>query len=78
MVTYPCQWQYRIICSDDRAVHRLIADYAGDAPYCLTPGPGRIQGIYKDLVVEMTVYSDYHRFHLHELLTDEPSVKVVL
>ncbi len=70
-VRYPCQWRYRIVSRDPEAIHRLVATYAHDTPYSLSRcGPNR-------LLLEMTVYSDYYRIHLQELLEADPAVEEV-
>ncbi len=60
------------------AVRAAIAEHVGDAPYSLAESRRSSGGKYISLTLEMTVYSDYHRLRLYQVLGDHPDVKVVL
>ncbi len=77
-IDYPCLWQYKVIATDCVQIRKIVEEHLGDAPYSLTESNRSSGGKYVSMNLEMTVYSDYHRLRLYEVLTAYPAVKVVL
>jgi putative lipoic acid-binding regulatory protein len=77
-IDYPCVWQYKVIGMEREAVRAAIAEHVGDVPYSLADSRKSSGGKYISLTLELTVYSDYHRLRLYQVLGDHPDVKVVL
>jgi hypothetical protein len=77
-IDYPCLWQYKVITTDIEPVREIVADHLGDAPYSMSKSRKSRDGRYISIDIEMTVYSDYHRLRLYELLAAGQQVKVVL
>ena len=77
-IDYPCVWQYKVIGMERKAVLAAISEYLGDAPYSLADSRVSSGGKYISMTLELTVYSDYNRLRLYQVLGDHPDIKVVL
>ena len=77
-IDYPCIWQYKVIGMEREAVLAAISEHVGDVPYSLADSRMSSGGKYISMNLELTVYSDYHRLRLYQVLGDHPDVKVVL
>ena len=77
-IEYPCVWQYKVIGTERQAVREAIAACLGDAPYSVSDSRVSRGGRYVSLNLEVTVYSDFNRLRLYEVLGDHPAVKVIL
>lgn len=77
-IDYPCLWQYKVIATDIEPVLEIVATHLGDAPYSLCKSKKSRAGRYISINLEMTVYSDYHRLRLYELLGVHQQIKMVL
>ena len=77
-VDYPCVWQYKVIGMEREAVDAAISEHVGDVPYSLADSRTSSGGKYVSVALELTVYSDYHRLRLYQVLGDHPDIKVVL
>lgn len=77
-IDYPCIWEYKVIGMDRDAVRAAIAEHTGDVPYGLSDSRVSSGGRYISMSLSITVYSDFNRLRLYELLGDHPAVKVVL
>lgn len=77
-IDYPCLWQYKVIATDGLEIRRIVEEHLGDAPYSLNASNKSSGGKYVSMNLELTVYSDFHRLRLYEVLTAHPAVKVVI
>ncbi|MEA2116119.1 MAG: DUF493 domain-containing protein [Thermodesulfobacteriota bacterium] len=77
-IDYPCIWQYKVIGMKKEAMLAAISEHLGDVPYALADSRMSSGGKYISMSLELTVYSDYHRLRLYQVLGDHPDVKVVL
>ena len=77
-IEYPCLWQYKVIATNGTRVREIISDHLGDAPYSLSESNRSSSGKYISMNLEVTVYSDYHRLRIYEVIATNPVVKVVL
>jgi len=77
-IEYPCLWQYKVITTDSVRVREIISEHLGDAPYSLSESNRSSSGKYISMNLEVTVYSDYHRLRIYEVIATNPVVKVVL
>ncbi len=77
-IEYPCVWQYKVIGMDGQALREAIAGYLGDVPYSVSDSRVSRGGRYVSLNLEVTVYSDFNRLRLYEVLGGHPAVKVIL
>jgi putative lipoic acid-binding regulatory protein len=77
-IDYPCLWQYKVIGMKRSAVLAAVSEHLGDAPYSLSDSRTSSGGKYISMSLELTVYSDYHRLRLYQVLGDHPDIKVVL
>jgi putative lipoic acid-binding regulatory protein len=77
-IDYPCVWQYKVIGMERETVCTAISEHLGDAPYSLADSRTSSGGKYVSVNLEVTVYSDYHRLRLYQVLGDHPDIKVVL
>ena len=77
-IDYPCVWQYKVIGMDRAALREAVSLCLGDVPYSLSDSRTSRSGRYISLNLEVTVYSDFNRLRLYEVLGDHPAVKVIL
>ncbi len=77
-IDYPCVWQYKVIGTNRKALCEAIAAYLGDAPYSVSDSRVSRGGRYISLNLEVTVYSDFNRLRLYEVLGAHPAIKVIL
>lgn len=77
-IDYPCVWQYTVIGMDREAVRAAVLEHVGDVEISLSDSMVSSGGRYISMKLELTVYSDYQRLRLYEVLAGHPDIKVVL
>jgi putative lipoic acid-binding regulatory protein len=77
-ITYPCQWQYRIIGEDRAAMRAAITSLVDVAACVITDGNASSGGRYISLGLEITVNDETERMRLYQLLAGHPAIRVVL
>ena len=77
-ITYPCQWQYRIIGEDRAAMHQAIITSVAASTCTITDANSSSGGRYLSLSLEITVHDDAERLRLYQLLAGHPAIRMVL
>ena len=77
-ITYPCQWQYRVIGEDRAAMHQAIATWVPASSCTLTDANVSSGGRYLSLSLEVVVHDDAERLRLYQLLAGHPAIRMVL
>ncbi len=77
-ITYPCQWQYKIIGEDSNQIKLAVASAVRDTPYDLASSNTSSTGRYVSFNLELEVTSEEQRLGLYQSLAANPAVKVVL
>lgn len=77
-ITYPCNWQYKIIGEDREAIVNVVSHTLGPREYILTDSNTSSGGRYRSLSLELVVGSEEERLALYSHLAGNPAVKIVL
>jgi len=77
-ITYPCQWQYRIIGEDRAAMIQAITGAVATAVCNIKDANVSSGGRYISLSLEATVNTDAERLCIYQLLAGHPAIRMVL
>lgn len=77
-ITYPCNWQYKLIGQEEQGIREAVAMYVKDPACSLTPSNVSSGGRYVSMNLEVTVHTEEERLDLYNKLAGHRAVKVVL
>ena len=77
-IHYPCDWGFRIIGTHEKLIRQLVAEIAGDLEHTLEESNTSAAGNYVSLRLTVLVRDEEHRNEIHQRLTADESVKMVL
>ncbi len=77
-VSYPCQWEFKIIGTDEPALRRAIEHIVGDRAYQLSVSNRSRGGKYCSLRLVVRVDDEASRNTLFEALRDHEDVTTLL
>jgi len=77
-IEYPCQWSYRIIGSDEKALRKAISECAKGTDYRVSRSKRSSSGTYVSLNLEIVIHSEEARLGIYHSLSGNPLVKIVL
>ena len=77
-LTYPCNWIYKIIGTDEKEMNSAVGELIRDRRYRISVSRSSAKAKYIALNVELTVESEAHRLVLYEELKAHPAIKVIL
>lgn len=75
---YPCEWDYRIIGTDESSIRHEIIAYLGDSGYSLNYSNTSSKGKYISLNLKTRVLDQGDRDRLFNALKQISGVKMVL
>ena len=78
LLSYPCTWTYRIVCTDEPGLRALIAELVGEEEHALASLGGSASGRYARLELVLTVRDEAHRNHVFAALSRASMVRFVL
>ena len=78
VISYPCPWTYRIVCTDEPALRALVAGLVGDAEHRLTSLGASSGGRYQRVELVLTVRDEAHRNEVFVALSRSAVVQYVL
>lgn len=78
VISYPCSWTYRIVCSDEPALRALVAGFVGDSEHRLTSLGSSSGGRYQRVELVLTVRDEAHRNEVFVTLSRSAVVQYVL
>lgn len=76
-ITYPCEWEYRVIGGDENTLRELIFTIM-PREYEIKFGKSSAQGHYVSLYVKLVVQSEKERNEIFSALQRSQEVKMVL
>ena len=76
-ITYPCDWQYKVIGEDPTAITRAITTIC-PGTISISPSKTSTSGKYCSLNVEIEVTDEASRLAVYQNLKNHIAVKVVL
>ena len=85
-ISYPCQWGFKIIGTDEEAVREAVKAClagcfnrdSGDRPYQLEFSRASGKGKYVSLTLTLEVRHEQERNNLFRALTDRPEIRLVI
>lgn len=77
-VTYPCQWSFTLIGSEEKAMRASVAACLKKDTYRLAPSKKSHSGKYVSLHLDTEVVSEDERNRLFACLKDAPVIKMIL
>ncbi len=77
-ITYPTQWTYRIVGTDEASIRSRVEAIAGDRPYVLAPSQESAKGNYVSQRFELEVTDQADRDTIFAALQGDPAIKMVL
>ena len=77
-ITYPCQWGFRIIGTEETALRASVTDVLDGEPHTIRLGNASSGGRYRSLHLEITVRDEAHRNAIFSALQSHHAVKYVL
>ena len=77
-ISYPCQWSFTLIVSDENAVREDVTTCLKDNRYRLTPSKKSPNGKYISLHLDTEVASEENRNRLFACLQGAPSIRMIL
>lgn len=75
---YPCEWLYKLIGADERAVRTAIAETITERSHTIANSNTSSNGKYQSLNLSLTVESDEDRTGIYQSLKNHPAIKMVL
>jgi putative lipoic acid-binding regulatory protein len=78
LLSYPCSWTYRIVCTDEAALRTAVALLVGDAQHTLTVLGTSASGRYRRIELELRVRDESQRNEVFAGLGRAPGVHFVL
>ena len=77
-ISYPCQWSFTLIGTEEKAVRAAVAECLRAHPYRLAPSRRSRRGKYLSLHLDTEVASEEDRNGLFTALKAMPAIKMVL
>ncbi len=77
-LTYPLEWEYRVIGSDETALRSAIARVLGARSHNVVSSKKSPEGRWISVHVELVVATEVERDQLHRDLVAEPAVQYVM
>jgi uncharacterized protein len=78
IITYPCNWSYRLICEDCELIMKEVPGKMGNIKHEISPVNRSKQGKYVSVNIEAVVNSDDERLSIAPKLMSIPTVRMVL
>ncbi len=78
LISYPCSWTYRIVCSEEPALRAAIPAIVGAAEHTLASLGSSSGGRYSRVELIVTVSDEEQRNSIFAALGRAPSVRFVL
>jgi len=77
-ISYPCQWQYKLIGEERTAILAVIEQTVDIARCQIVEGNASSSGKYLSLNLEIEVISEAERLRLYEVFSNHSAIRVVL
>jgi uncharacterized protein len=77
-ISYPCQWQYKVIGQNPETTKKAIKDACSPAQVTITFSHVSSSGKYHSFNAEVIVKTEEQRLKIYQALHNHPDVKMVL
>ena len=78
VLTYPLEWEYRVIGADEVALRAVIVRVMGERTHSVAEPRRSRAGRWVSLHVQLVVYTEEERDRLHGELVADPAVRLVM
>lgn len=75
---YPCNWTYKVIASEQKALHQAIIDVLNEREHKLTSSNSSKTGKYTSMNLELLVHNEDDRTFIFEALKQHQDIRMVL
>ena len=75
---YPCNWAYKLIASEKKALEKAISDVIDEREHKLTHSKNSKGGKYISMNLDMLVHNEDDRNFIYEALKKHQDIKMVL
>lgn len=77
-ITYPCEWNIRVIGETDKLILDTIDSIIKDRTYEITPSRKSKAGKYVSFNIKLTLLSEKEKQDIYSKLTNHKNIKFVL
>jgi uncharacterized protein len=77
-IEYPCDWSYRLICTDEGVAKRAVARVFGSREHTLKQRNSSSKGSFVSLDLNCSVDSEEDKKNLNTMLRQQPGIKMIL
>jgi len=77
-LTYPCNWAYKLIASEKKALEQAIRDVIEEREHKLTHSNNSKSGKYISMNLDLLVHNEDDRNFIYEALKKHQTIKMVL
>jgi putative lipoic acid-binding regulatory protein len=77
-ISYPCEWEYRIIGRGREVTRAAVLEVIGDAHHTLTFSRHSRTGRYSSFSLRMVVVDEDQRVGIYEALARHAAIRIVL
>lgn len=78
VLTYPLEWEYRVIGADEIALRAVIVRVMGPRTHSVAEPRWSREGRWVSLHVQLVVHTEEERDRLHGELVADPAVRLVM
>jgi len=78
VLEYPCNWCYKVIASEEKALKKAIHDVIDERDHKLTASNKSKTGKYTSMNLDILVHNEDDRTFIFEALKKHQSIKMVL
>ena len=75
---YPCNWAYKLIASEKKALEQAIRDVIDEREHKLTHSKNSKKGKYISMNLDMLVHNEDDRNFIYEALKKHQDIKMVI
>jgi uncharacterized protein len=77
-IEYPCEWSYRLICTDENSANLAADRVFGSRDYALNKRNESAKGSFVSIDLSCSVNTEEDRKNLNDLLLQQTGVKMIL
>ena len=78
ILEYPCNWSYKLIASEKKALEQAIRDVIDERDHKLTHSNNSKTGKYTSMNLDLLVHNEDDRNFIFEALKQHQNIKMVL
>jgi len=78
LIEYPCNWCYKVIATEKKALEQAIRDVIDEREHKLSPSNKSKGGKYTSMNLDLLVHNEDDRTFIFEALKKHQAIKMVL